>query len=69
MWVVMVICDGCFGRNMGASSQIEKEREVAARRAREREREMDGWMDVLGLHGVFLTVRVGISQDLKFKTS
>jgi hypothetical protein len=38
----MVICDGCFGRNMGASSQIEKEREVAASRAREREREMDG---------------------------
>jgi hypothetical protein len=36
----MVICDGCFGRNMGASSQIEKEREVAASRARERE--MDG---------------------------
>ena len=63
----MVISDGCFGRNMGASSQIEKEREVAASRARERE--MDGWMDVLGLHGVFLTVRVGISQDLKFKTS
>jgi hypothetical protein len=28
---------------MGASSQIEKEREVAASRARERE--MDGWMD------------------------
>jgi hypothetical protein len=52
---------------MGASSQIEKEREVAASRARERE--MDGWMDVLGLHGVFLTVRVGISPDLKFKTS
>jgi hypothetical protein len=67
MWVVRVICDGCFGRNMGASSQIEKEREVAASRARERE--MDGWMDVLGLHGVFLTVRVGISPDLKFKTS
>lgn len=38
----MVISDGCFGRNMGASSQIEKEREVAASRARERE--MDGWM-------------------------
>jgi len=43
MWVVRVIYDGCFGRNMGASSQIEKEREVAASRARERE--MDGWMD------------------------
>jgi hypothetical protein len=43
MWVVRVIYDGCFGQNMGASSQIEKEREVAASRARERER--DGRMD------------------------